>query len=948
MRSTFHSVRASRNKFGARLLASTALLAAFAAQQAVAQVVTKNLVTYDLPGYSPEPFTNITMNHAANVLVQIYDAYDPAQFIILNTKDGGTQTIQLAAGSTYDTTGYANGVYGLNSLQTTVSLNGAFTGSGNVLNLSTVGTGGAIAISGAGSVTSTASSSSTGGAGILLASDTGAISVTGLDAGVTGQTFGVSTATTTGATSLNLAGAVTASAGTAIASTSTSGDIAQAVAGAVTATGGAGLSATTAGNIAQSASGAVNASTYGFYAVSSSGNVSVSAGGAIVGGTGVYAATGGAGNVSVTTSGTVTPGASVYGILTDTTAGSGATTINVLGGATPSAGSIGVEANSGSGNATITVGPHGVITGGAAGLVVNAGSGLSTVNNYGAITTSSPGGASYAFSAGAGTGGAILNNYGSVTGLVASSGAAFVFNNGGAFTAAAGSHALNAASNTINNYGVLTVAAGLGSGSTATLAGAVQLNDMRGGVIDLSVNPQSTPNTLKVQNLAIASGGVVKVDFNAAGASSSGQGYDSSSSGRGTTGTIDVTGKLTTAPGAKIAIVSTNAMSASMTGSAAIVYTGVKLNAPQPTATLTQSSNYTLVGDPSNGRSIFALVDDGNGGVYLQWKPNLSVASLGGYMGGAPGASSTAATTIAIGAAGLAGLGGGSGGATTGVAGKIADAAASGAGVLRPSMADCSANDGWSAWGQIDASGASFSAGGVGRSYAGSIGVERDLSRAFSADCGRLAVGAFAVDGDSSFNYPTGTVEVRSAGGGGFIRASSETGVYGSLMGASTGSDSDIVNAAYASSAKSSALNGIGLADMGYAFHFAELAWLDTRAFGSYGRSASSAFTDTWGIPVSNLSHAMTSYGVTESINYAFDRGSAVYLRSGVTTVQDAQSIAAFGVEHSGAARATYKIVEGGFWRAYGPSLIIAVSGYGTFSGTSIGYGGLGRLALNY
>jgi hypothetical protein len=74
MCSTYHSARASRNKFGARLLASTALLAAFAAQQAVAQTVsTKNLVTYDLPGYLPEPFTNITMNHAANVLVQIND-----------------------------------------------------------------------------------------------------------------------------------------------------------------------------------------------------------------------------------------------------------------------------------------------------------------------------------------------------------------------------------------------------------------------------------------------------------------------------------------------------------------------------------------------------------------------------------------------------------------------------------------------------------------------------------------------------------------------------------------------------------------------------------------------------------------------------------------------------------------------------------------------------------
>ncbi len=777
--------------------------------------------------------------------------------------------------------------------------------------------------------------------------------------------------------------------------TTTTGYVEQSGAGgAVTAGSDAYHATTTTGAIAQYAAGATVAGQNGFYASSSSGQIAVGSNSTVnAGANGVYAETGGAGSVLVATSGLVTAGgngvqtaaangatnistgainAGAYGVLatatgtgsvnvtnngaitaaaaaifTDTTAGSGATTVNV--GAdvnNPGTGtSVGVQTNSGSGDAVVNIASGATVSGGLAGVIASAGAGTTVVNNYGVITSAQPAGATYAFEALSGTGQTILDNYGVVTGIISSSGSDFTFNNAGVFAASPGTHTLGAASNVINNSGVVA----LNGAGLATLAGSATLNNLAGGVIILANSAQAGTNSLGVQNLASSAGSTIVVNYNANAANTTGLGYDNTNTGKGTTDALIVTGVATAAAGAKIDLISSTYATASLTGSAAIVYTGTNLAAPSPNAKLVSSSYYSFSSaNPSSGRSLFSLVDDGAGGVFLQWVPNLSAPSLGGYLGGAPGASSTAGDTIAMGAAGFAGLGGGFDGVTTGVGGRIADAASANASASGLSAANCSVNDGWSAWGQIDAAGQQFSGGGVGRSYAGTLGLERDLSGLFDASCGHLAAGAFGVNAKSSFNYNTGDAQIDSAGGGGYLRASSESGIYGDLMGAATSSSSNITNAIYNSTAKQGGLNSFALADAGFAADVSERIRLDTRVFGAYGQANGAAFTDSWGVRVSGSENALTSVGVLEGVSYIFAPGSAVFVRGGYTSVEDAQSITAFGVRQAGTAHATYESVEGGFTRAYGDMLVLSVSGFGAFSSSAITYGGLGRMTMNF
>ena len=206
-------------------------------------------------------------------------------------------------------------------------------------------------------------------------------------------------------------------------------------------------------------------------------------------------------------------------------------------------------------------------------------------------------------------------------------------------------------------------------------------------------------------------------------------------------------------------------------------------------------------------------------------------------------------------------------------------------------------------------------------------------------------MGVAAVDSNASVNYLSGSNGFQSAGGAVYLHGSTEFGVYGSLMTAATESQAKIVNAIYASNVLAHASNTLGLVDLGYAARFTEAFWLDSRAFFSYGGSNVAAFTDSWGVQVNGISHGLTSFGLTEGLNYAFEKGTAAFLRGGVANVQDAQKISAFGLVHAGTASQTYETVEGGFNRSYG-ALGLGVSGFGSFSATSMGFGGLGHLSL--
>jgi hypothetical protein len=758
------------------------------------------------------------------------------------------------------------------------------------------------------------------------------------------------------------------------------------------------LAATLGGNISiqnTGNTGGINGAVDAVYANALTGDINIggtATNGVITGGAnGINAVTAGKGNIAITTNKDVT-GTAVDGIIAWAGGGgAGNVAIDVTGGNVTGL-IYGIDARDfGTGNAGVNIAAGSTVKGTTEGLVTATVSGTATTNNAGIIKNTVDTGAasdSGALAILAFTGTNVVNNTGQIIGGVATSDLSFTLNNiaGGVWTpnAVLLANPFAGVSDTVNNAGLINIRTG-----TTTFAALEAFNNLSGGNINLAYSPAAT-DTLNVLNFSPKAGSIITTNFDASAPLGVGD-----AGTLGTADTIVVFGTSTPVAVSKVNIVATGGTNgagepAPLTGSVAIVQTaaGGILAAPKVGDTLVASTFYTIgAGDPTTGLRVFALVDDGKGGVYLQWVPNVSATSLGGF-GGAVAAASASGTSggptggsssgtfspgaaIASAAAGLSGVGGVglSGGPTGGgAAGHVADMAAgsvlplnttmlgqdAGAadagdnGQLPAGTMNCSSNGQTNAWVQGEVSRSNYSHGGDGRNDNLSGGVETTLGETTGFGCNRLALGIFGFTGDTVTSWSTGRAKTSDNGVGGYIRAASAIGLYGSLLGAASWSDSDLTNNAYGSTANKNATNFTGVATIGYIARLAADAAIDLRTYVAYGNADGDGFKDSKGIAVSGTNDDLVTVGASLGLYAPIAPSTQGFVRGGVKWAQVDSSITAFGVKQSGSVNEVAGSAEAGFVANAGGGVQLGISGFGEFSDSTTTYGGRAHVGVKF
>ena len=705
---------------------------------------------------------------------------------------------------------------------------------------------------------------------------------------------------------------------------------------------------------------------------------------------GIGAYTTGDGTIDIVTDHDVT-GKTYKGI--DTYSVDGDTNIKVKGGdvlgGDVGAGAAGIWAwTGGAGDTNIDIAAGSTVSGGIlnlqGGVVVDKDAGgIGTVNNHGTITTNDKDVESlighWAFSAF--TGKTTLNNDGDIIGRVWSEdGSVFTFNNkaGGLYEASRGLHVYGA-EDIINNAGLTR----LGEGDTS-FRFLGDFNNLSGGVIDMTTRSALATDSLSYAgNFAPKAGSAVDFNFDTQLANKSGLGFDDSSDGKGTADTIVVT-TATPEAGAIVNLLTTGGAPAALTGSVALVYTGVDLKAPDPGATLSPSVFYifgpgpaaassaaivaavasgaAVLGDPSTGAVVFALVDDGKGGVYLQWAPNVSASSLGGF-GGALGdvAASSPATAISSAASAATGVGGvGLGGGPTGggALGQIGDLGANASdgggqngGSLKDGPVDnCDAGLGrnGNAWASIEGEHGELSNGGKANSESLTGGTELGTGFRSAQGCSHAAIGIFGFTGNSDTKWLTGSNHTEDNGFGVYLRGSLPGGFYAALLGAQSWANADLQSAVFASTASRDLTDRSFAGTLGWAALLGSSTSVDLRLFASISNSDGGAFIDSTGIAVSSSADKIVTFGGSIGLFEAFTPDFKGFVRAGVKHAKVDSSIVAFGVSQNGSASEVAGSLEAGIIGNISDDVLINASAFGNFSDSETSFGGTARLTVGF
>lgn len=780
---------------------------------------------------------------------------------------------------------------------------------------------------------------------------TGGITTTSNFASVTGGTTGVYSTNGTGAVNVSNNGVITGTSGWGVYATTTSGAITIDNNAAVIG-GGTGVSAiSSSGAINVNGNGAITGTDYwGFYASTrGAGDINIgnsAFNGVITGQTlGIEARQYGTGDINISTNADVT-GTNNWGALAWSTNGN--TNVNVTAG-NITGGVIGLDARAfGSGNVNTTIAGSSIIQGGTTGYYTGTISGTSTTNTAGLIRSEGDTGA-------AGTAGGsaivivagtnVINNTGQVIGRQASAGLAYTFNNTstGVWTPGTGANTFANVRDTVNNAGLINVRTG-----TTSFNGLENLNNLAGGNINLAYGGAAATDNLITLGFRPQIGSSVTLNFNATAANNAALGFDNSANGLGTADTIVVAGAATPQARSTINLISQGTPT-SLTGSVALIYTGVNLVAPTAGANLTQSANYEFGAgsNPSSGRTVYFLVDDGNGGVYLQWKPNASAAAMAGFGGafgkaaGGGGGAGAAITSASGGSAGVGGVGLGGGPTGGGAAGQVADLAAG-------SSTGCSKARSILGWGALEGERTRFSGGG-GQSSSLTGGVDFETSAPLQMGCGnRLGFGFFGASGHSGSHGESGTSNGDSTGVGAYVRATSVTGLYASLLGSVGWSDTKLTNAVIGSTADKNAKSQTGAAAIGYVARLNKATTLDLRSFASISRNKADPFADTAGISISESTDNIFTYGGSIGLQQMLTSHVQGFVRAGIKKSELDSSITVFGNNLTGSTTGVASSIEAGFVGKLGEQMQIGVSGYGTRSEGVTGYGGRAHLGIKF
>jgi hypothetical protein len=758
---------------------------------------------------------------------------------------------------------------------------------------------------------------------------------------------GIFTSTGTGTTNITATGANVGNGaaglinGWGIAAQSTSGAININGGGTGTATGGQleGIGVTTtAGATTIQNFATVTGFRNGIWVLGSTGTTSIQGNGLTGGVTGTAAGSSGivvgpsAGNVSIGTTATngVITGA-LHGIWANNTVGAGTIAIKVDKNVTGTAGD-GIFTGTLGGNQTIDILAPAIVRGGLYGLATGTTTGLATTNNLGTIQNIGDG-VGAAGTAGLqavwlGTGNNTLNNNsgGKIIGGFTTGGINNTLNNnaGGTWTPSL-ANTFAGTNDQVNNTGLINVRTGY-----TTFTGLERLTNKSGGVIDLTYGGTQATNTLlSAFTFAPEAGSTLKLAFDTAKANNAGLGLDASSHGKGTADTVLAATAVT--PGAKSNINLTTIGSVDSligtSGSVALVQAGTSaLGDPGKggVGTFVASSNYTLVGDPTTGAVKFNLSDAAGGGVFLQWAPNITSATMGAFGGGD-------LTT-------KGGRGSAIGAARSGVSG--ASSVASMLGGFGATAATCQVSDQRSnVWTTLDAGGSTYKGGGSGSNIGGALGIETQIGKD-QEGCGQTAAGLFGYANSGKTKFATGQSDADGYGAGAYVRTANESGFYASLMGTVGKIDSRLTNRIFQSTAKSDALGLMGDATAGIIKPIGEKAKLDVRGSVSYLSVDADSFTDTKGITVKDMKTKMWTLASSIGVIVPAGDKSAFYVRGGVKYSDVSRKTNAYDVIISNSGDEVTGTGEIGLNSQVSGNTSFGIGGYGDFSKSTTNYGG--------
>lgn len=625
----------------------------------------------------------------------------------------------------------------------------------------------------------------------------------------------------------------------------------------------------------------------------------------------------------------------------------------------------GIEArtDAGTGDVNVNVAAGSTVQGTEYGLITGTATGLATTNNAGIVRDTADTGAAsdaggdaiWAFA-----GNNVVNNTGEIIGRVHSGSTSFDLNNqaGGVWTPGTGENLFLGADDSVNNAGTINIRSG-----TTTFRSLANLNNQAGGHIDLSHGPDATDN-LVVLNFNPEAGSAITVNFDASAANNAALGFDNSDDGKGTADTIVVVGDATPAAASTVNLVNAGGAPTSLAGSVALVYTGVNKVAPKPGDNIVGSTLYTFgTGDQTNAATKFYLVDDGNGGVYLQWAPNLTPTSTGGFLGGSlSGAAATGpsgfgggtdgggavagsgmATTVGqLGSAvgGVGGFGGPNGG---GVFGRIGDAAAMYNAC--DSACDCDCDLGHNYWFLSNATVANFNDVGGGNSYGFAVGAERQVRNTSGFDS--FAVGAFAQAGSADFQWNSGNIYTISYGGGVYLRGTTSEGYYGTMMGALTGVDNDLQNNVFQSHANQNGLGYVVGGAVGRVVPVTNATSLDFRLFSTYGSVNGHRFTDSNGLVVDGTQSGIVTVGAMTGVQHRISTDTMVYARGGVKWFSLDRQLTVGDTTVKGEVNSLVGSFGGGLAKALTQNASIDLFGYGDIGNRFQAGGGMITLVIS-
>jgi hypothetical protein len=600
----------------------------------------------------------------------------------------------------------------------------------------------------------------------------------------------------------------------------------------------------------------------------------------------------------------------------------------------------------GSGSTTIDIASGGIVEGAGWGLVTGTDA---TVNNMGVVRTIDDTGA--ADNAGLGDalwswiGTTTFNNDGTILGQIHSDGIGLTLNNGasGAWYAGTDANTFDGTMDVVANSGKIFIREG-----STSFVGLEEFHNLGGGIVDLAYGGSAT-DSLTVYNLASDAGSEFTFDFDASVANGAGTGFDDSDDGMGTADTIVVAGNATPEAGTIVNINSVAGDPAGLTGSVSLIYTGTNLAAPTPGATI-MSSDYYVFGSNglTTGATAYYLVDDGLGGVYLQWAPNLTASSMGAFAGGslssgkAGGFAGVLASAAFGGVGGVGGTGGPNGGGAVGVVGDLA-AGNAGAG------SDASSDScGMNIWTHSDRTSTNGNGNAGALSVSTTAGVELDLNSMFDTDCGRLVVGAFGGYGWMNGDWNGGSTTGSSYMAGGYFRFSSESGFYASLLGALSQADADISNRIFGSTAQQDSSGLVGVATAGFVLPIGTADHFDFRGFASQGLVDGDGFKDSSGIVVDGTTSRLTTLGISAGYFRDFDEDVRGYVTAGMKQVRVERSVSAFGVEMDGSTNETYGSVSAGLNAKVSDNASFDASVFSEFSRFTQSIGGHVGLSVKF